>query len=75
MNFYKTITNLIKCGLATEEELVQAYAQTGKVLPVPTKEIHTYTDYHKYEDIGSKDYKFYMEVERVIYKKVNSNVE
>lgn len=66
---YTTIANLIKCGLATEEELVKAYAQTGKELPVPKIITQTVMDYREKIDTGSDDYKFYLEVHRAVYKK------
>ena len=70
---YTTIANLIKCGLATEEELVQAYAvhtyKTGKELPVPKIITQTVMDYREKIDTGSDDYKFYLEVHRAVYKK------
>lgn len=56
---YTTIANLIKCGLATEEELVQAYAQTGKTLPVPKDTIVQGDMKYTSTDINSKDFIFY----------------
>ena len=72
MKHYTTIQNLIDCGLCTEQELIQARAthilHGGSKLPVPTIKKHIQTDYHEYEDITSKDYKFYLEVDRLVYK-------
>ena len=56
---YTTIANLIKCGLATEEELVKAYAQTGKGLPVPKDTIVQGDIKYTSTDINSKDFIFY----------------
>ena len=63
MNYYKTIQNLIDCGLATKEELVKAYAKTGKELPVP-KETFIQDDM-KYTscNINSADFLFYKAVQ------------
>ena len=56
---YTTIANLIKCGLATEEELVKAYAQTGKGLPVTKDTIVQGDMKYTSTDINSKDFIFY----------------
>ena len=56
---YTTIANLIQCGLFTEEELVQAYAQTGKGLPVPKDTIVQGDIKYTSTDINSKDFIFY----------------
>lgn len=70
--YYKTIQNLLSCGLATKEELIKACTnhilKGGKELPEPTYIKQTTDDYAKIVDIGSKDYKFYLEVERQVYK-------
>ena len=75
MNYYKTIQNLLETGLCTEQELIKASAkhvlEGGSKLPVPTVKKHIQTDYHEYEDIGSKDYRFYLEVERLVYKQTH----
>ena len=79
MKHYKTIQNLIDCGLCTEQELIQARAthilHGGSKLPVPTIKKHIQTDYHEFEDITSKDYKFYLEVDRLVYKQEHKHVE
>lgn len=74
--YYTTIQNLMDCGLATKEELIKACAkhslETGKELQEPTYIKQTTVDYKKVVDIGSTDYKFYLEVERQVYKnKIN----
>ena len=56
---YTTIANLIQCGLATEEELVKAYAQTGKELPVPKDTIVQGDMKYTSTNINSKDFIFY----------------
>ena len=56
---YTTIANLIQCGLFTEEELVKAYAQTGKGLPVPKDTIVQGDMKYTSTDINSKDFIFY----------------
>lgn len=56
---YKTIENLIQCGLATEKELVKAYAQTEKELPVPKDTIVQGDMKYTSTDINSKDFIFY----------------
>ena len=63
MKYYTTIQNLIDCGLATKEELVKAYAKTGKKLPVP-KETFIQGDM-KYTscNINSADFLFYKAVQ------------
>lgn len=70
--YYKTIQNLLDCGLATKDELIQACARhsykTGKEFTEPCLIKQTTVDYIKTVDIGSKDYKFYLEVIRQVYK-------
>ena len=56
---YTTIANLIKCGLFTEEELIKAYAKTGKELPVPKDTIVQGDMKYTSTDINSKDFIFY----------------
>ena len=79
MKHYTTIQNLIDCGLCTEQELIQARAKHilhgGSKLPVPTIKKHIQTDYHEFEDITSKDYRFYLEVDRLVYKQEHNHVE
>ena len=79
MKHYTTIQNLIDCGLCTEQELIKASAkhilQGGSKLPVPTIKKHIQTDYHEFEDITSKDYRFYLEVDRLVYKEHKQHVE
>ena len=60
---YTTIANLIKCGLATEEELVKAYAQTGKGLPVPKDTIVQGDMKYTSTNINSADFLFYKAVQ------------
>ena len=59
MNYYKTIQNLIDCGLATKEELVKAYAKTGKKLPVPKETFLQGDMKYTSTNINSKDFIFY----------------
>ena len=70
--YYKTIQNLLGCGLATKEELIKACTnhilKGGKGLPEPTYIKQTTVDYVKLVDMASKDYRFYLEVERQVYK-------
>ena len=79
MKHYTTIQNLLDCGLCTEQELIQARAkhvlEGGSKLPVPTIKKHIQTDYHEYEDITSKYYRFYLEVDRLVYKEHIKHVE
>ena len=81
MNYYKTIQNLIDCGLATKEELVKACAEhsykTGKELPEPKEYWYCNGERFTISNITSPDYKFYLLVElmvRVINNRQNSNV-
>lgn len=61
MTQYKTIQNLIQCGLASPEELILAYRrhvkQGGKHLPMPKSE-----HFLGGIDINSKDFLFYKAV-------------
>ena len=59
MNFYKTIQNLLDCKLATKEELIKAYAKTGKGLPVPKDTILQGDMKYTSTNINSKDFIFY----------------
>ena len=59
MNFYKTIQNLIDCSLATKEELIKAYAKTGKELPVPKETFLQGDMKYTSTNINSKDFIFY----------------
>ena len=56
MTQYKTIDNLIQCGLATTQELILAYKkhmnQGGKCLPIPKEPLGG-------TNINSKDFLFY----------------
>lgn len=56
MTQYKTINNLIQCGLATPYELIQAYKrhmdQGGQCLPIPKETLGG-------TNINSKDFLFY----------------
>ena len=63
MKYYTTIQNLIDCKLATKEELVKAYAKTGKELPVPKE--YWYHEGKKYTscNINSADFLFYKAVQ------------
>ena len=76
--YYKTIQNLLDCRLATKEELIKACAnhsyKTGKGLPEPTYIKQTTVDYAKIVDMTSKDYRFYLEVERQVYKTNLKNI-
>lgn len=58
MTQYKTIDNLIQCGLATTQELILAYKkhmeQGGKCLPMPKS-----THFLGGININSKDFLFY----------------
>lgn len=63
MNYYKTIQNLIDCGLATKEELVKAYAKTGKELPVPKETFIQGDMKYTSTNINSADFLFYKAVQ------------
>ena len=63
MNFYKTIQNLLDCGLATKEELVKAYAKTGKELPVPKETFIQGDMKYTSTNINSADFLFYKAVQ------------
>ena len=63
MNFYKTIQNLIDCGLATKEELIKAYAKTGKKLPVPKETFIQGDMKYTSTNINSADFLFYKAVQ------------
>lgn len=56
MTQYKTIDNLIQCGLATPYELILAYKrhmrQGGRCIPIPKEPLGG-------TDINSKDFLFY----------------
>ena len=76
--YYKTIQNLIDCELASKDELIQACAsqvlKSGKEFTEPTYIKQNTVDYREIVDIGSKDYKFYLEVERQVYKEKQKKV-
>lgn len=61
MTQYKTIQNLIDCGLASHEELILAYRrhvkQGGRCIPIPKSE-----HFLGGIDINSKDFLFYKAV-------------
>lgn len=61
MTQYKTIQNLIQCGLATTQELILAYTnyvdQGGQCLPIPKS-----TNFLGGIDINSLDYLVYRAV-------------
>ena len=63
MNYYKTIQNLIDCGLATKEELIKAYAKTGKELPVPKETFIQGDMKYTSTNINSADFLFYKAVQ------------
>ena len=56
MTQYKTIDNLIQCGLATTQELILAYRkhikQGGRCIPMPKEPLGG-------TDLNSKDFLFY----------------
>lgn len=76
--YYTTIQNLLDCGLATKEELIKACAnhvlKTNKQFSEPTYIKQNTVDYREIVDIASKDYKFYLEVERQVYKEKQKKV-
>ena len=63
MKYYTTIKNLIDCGLATKEELVKAYAKTGKELPVPKETFIQGDMKYTSTNINSADFLFYKAVQ------------